>query len=147
MPEEITVENFCNVNSFISHVSCKIKSRCISDWKSGKSVSVTKTQCHGSYPGTQYYLFRWSHRDAVLSSTTSLVMIRCEWLCLFPWFVIILSHFMNIHFIWGYKVTDLLYLPLHGSIFRRWRKIWNYFRHLIFGLVRREPQTTPDAGR
>ena len=58
----------------------------------------------------------------------------------------ILSLFMNIHFIWGYKVTDLLYLPLHESIFRRSRNL-KLFPTFDILFVRGEPQTTPESGR
>ena len=60
--------------------------------------------------------------------------------------IIILSLFMNIHFIWGYEVTDLWYLPLHESIFRRSRNL-KLFPTFDILFVKMEPQTTPESGR
>ena len=60
--------------------------------------------------------------------------------------IMILSLFMNIHFIWGYEVTDLWYLPLHESIFRRSRNL-KLFPTFDILFVKMEPQTTPESGR
>ena len=50
---------------------------------------------------------------------------------------------MNIHFIWGYKVTDLLYLPLHESIFRRSRNLKLF---PTFDILVRQKGASDDSG-